>query len=111
MRTIRFRAWKQSEKKMLSWYELRDTGKALDCLNGIIYHAMQFTGLLDKNGKEIYEGDIVKHNKEFGEIQWFRSMWSLHVKFKGGGSSNSHGILGDVLEIIGNIHESPELLK
>lgn len=74
----------------------------------------QFTGLLDKEGVEIYEGDILKTfpilasdkigDKSFNvEVKWGECGWL------------SNGSLGHyqarISEIIGNIHENPELLK
>lgn len=79
----------------------------------------QFTGLHDKNGKEIYEGDIVKFPKQWWhsdrheadkmfveEITWgddYGSWW----RFSGGDWS----VEKEDVEVIGNIYENPELLN
>lgn len=80
----------------------------------------QYTGLKDKNGKEIYEGDIVKTpllDPIFGDIladAWCNAL----IRFNQGSFVvsyyNSHNIylqdLCDKIEILGNIHDNPELL-
>lgn len=84
----------------------------------------QFTGLHDKNGKEIYEGDIVKwiltmpgvgvnggydeyETEEIGEIQWDAGALYLGEYCAAGFAYDSE----NCAEIIGNIHDNPELLK
>jgi len=65
----------------------------------------QYTGLKDKNGKEIYEGDVVRDYE--GVIHYVR--WSV-----GDGCFDFTGspyTLSDDCEVIGNIYDSPELLK
>lgn len=64
----------------------------------------QFTGLHDRNGKEIYEGDILRDQYgNVGPCYWIPSTWEF---INTGGCVES----GERWEIIGNIHESPELL-
>lgn len=113
MRELKFRAWHETDK---CWYnplfiEMNLLGQA------ILHHGLeqfeiipasaieQYTGLKDKNGKEIYEGDIVR--QVGGNLIY-------PVNFKYGGflpfTSDMMSFDADYCEIIGNIHENPELL-
>jgi len=71
--------------------------------------AVFYTGLLDKNSKEIYEGDIVKHTNQICEVFYSTEWCSFKLKNKFYRSP-----MGDdqdfVYEVIGNIYENPELL-
>lgn len=87
---------------------------------------LQFTGLYDKNGKEIYEGDIVRvrHCDEYdnvfytGVMAW-QNEWVLMVDNEplqvwDDGLHNWYGIINlidEYTEVIGNVHQNPELLK
>lgn len=143
MREIKFRAWDMSNKKMIYVQEglsleIHDDGSG--CISDLSTESilefspweyqnrksfddkkimadagilMQYTGLKDKNGKEIYEGDIIRWNPDerkvpIGrnqEVFWDDTGWA---PFRGdmvdGWKSNRY-------EIIGNIYENPELLK
>jgi uncharacterized phage protein (TIGR01671 family) len=83
----------------------------------------QFTGFFDKNGKEIYEGDFVKDGSTTGynylmEVYWDdKFQWSLRLpkinnNFSGSLSNDKYIVPQEMrIEIIGNIHENPELLN
>lgn len=71
---------------------------------------MQYTGLKDKNGKEIYEGDIVEENDSIGIIAFygceFRIAWKVNKDF----FNNSLYCHYKFVEVIGNKYDNPELL-
>jgi len=69
------------------------------------YKLMQFTGLLDKNGKEIYEGDIMCDQYGPFEIKWGIFGW-YPFEYNGGSE-----VSPEKYEVIGNIYENSELLN
>ena len=80
----------------------------------------QYTGLTDKNGKKIFEGDIVKIDGKYIRYIEYSGECSAFVKFRyiDRLTSEFSGYLGkgydnykQTLEVIGNIHDNPELLK
>ena len=68
----------------------------------------QFTGLTDKNGREIYEGDIVKTNKFVTSVTFFEGCFYTVTD---GGNYRCGGWNRSAIEVIGNIHQNPELLE
>lgn len=79
------------------------------------YEIMQYTGLKDKNGKEIYEGDVVKvfTNKEWriGIIIYEHSGFTIDVTNNKELEYGRTSIIENLTEVIGNIYDNPELLK
>lgn len=107
-RPIKFRAW---DKKANCWAENLSVNFMADAkLHTEIsdrYIFLEFTGLLDKNGKEIYEGDLMKDiNGYVSKVQW-------EVQESTHDNSEWVGYRGDLFneEVIGNIYENPKLLK
>ena len=119
-REIKFRVWHKPEKTM-HWYlkakfgtgtNITLEGKFTDVEhvttktvpNGDL-EVMQYTGLKDKKGKDIYEGDLVTYPQIFTAPQ--------EVKYAGGCFVVADMVVGSVadkLEVIGNIYENKELL-
>ena len=128
MREIHFRAWDKILKRVSNVQELK-FGRRNEIIvhtknsgghNIISFELMQFTGLKDKNGKEIFEGDILEENVDWlGEsivpfkLRFLCRHNLLHSTSKfificiGSGDS----IRLDKAIVIGNIYENPELLK
>jgi uncharacterized phage protein (TIGR01671 family) len=124
MREIKFRAWIKDAEKMVTVYHWHQ-GDIMDTIEVSLYgrqqrfladeyELMQYTGLKDKNGKEIYEGDIVRtsHFIKIGVIEY----WSVYHSFEIADILYGNGCIGDKydwsdIEIIGNIYEHPNLLE
>lgn len=103
-------------------YQDENTSSAMNGLNAFSWNVgqvkgetpivMQYTGLKDKNGKEIYEGDIVIIGKSLiEEIKWLDESNWIGEKCPVNGWVNHGSIYKQKPEIIGNIYENPELLR
>lgn len=121
MREIKFRALTSNNEWVYGMYygDFTSTPLAkhyIKDINGYISEIKrntlsQYTGLKDLNGKERFEGDIVKHeNGSIGEIVFHRGKFT--VKEKTIRDTTFYGSLDDIRwKVIGNIYENPELLR
>jgi len=121
MREIKFRAWKPDGRKknrgeMFGHFDLMDDYGNFDVESRDDHFVMQFTGLTDKSGVEIYEGDILERRSKYQddvyeryECVWQYAGWYLrhHCKTYFTSEDPSWG----QLEVIGNIHQNPDLLN
>ena len=102
MREIKFRAWDWGD---MSFFDLWDNFYNNPWADKIF---MQYTGLIDKNGKKIYEGDIVKGGWNYiWEVIYDEDF--LQFRFKNDRELDYYGL--NKLEIIWNIYENPDLLN
>jgi YopX protein len=111
VREIKFRAWGETENHKMAMFSWEEFGHSIgewigNEERGIIL--MQLTGIKDKNGREIYEGDIIHgpvitdtpYTAECPSLQYFHWYQELEDAIEE----------GKQIEVIGNIYETPELL-
>lgn len=131
-RVIKFRAWDGFRMVMpeeRSYYQhymsfcgniVQSSHEGMACFGGQDnwrlhqnFELMQFTGLHDKNGVEIYEGDIMQDHNGFGVVEWHSS--AFRVNYRNGYAKwfYDYTLKGEFesIEVIGNIYQHPELLK
>lgn len=132
MREIKFRAWDKEYKEMWPWHDKEegflDVTELLKFDKENRYILMQYTNLKDKNGQEIYEGDIVKWKQiiyadcskneveeikdaVIGEIYYAEGLW-LGIWTGNEGYMFIPGTVeSEELEVLGNKFENPEILE
>lgn len=121
-RVFKFRVWEKpgeflgSKPKMIDDLHVTlNNGSLNNVLDNSAYEFMQYTGCIDKNGKEIYEGDIVRDTTT-------DSVWAVTWNAEAAGwtdqqdndNNYSYGLyksLEHCMEVIGNIYENPDLLQ
>lgn len=130
MREIKFRAWHSGMRRIISAEELGadqmtilpSTGQFINVSGDFVSRStiypldkfvpMQYTGLKDKNGKEIYEGDVLMYtdacwaNPKQATVVWDPD----HAKFTLD-AEYGWGMIFEDIQVIGNIRENPEMLK
>jgi uncharacterized phage protein (TIGR01671 family) len=132
MREIKFRAWYNKNNEMIVWDDIKDCVQPVDWDDFVAdCELMQYTGLKDKNGVEIYEGDILDVTSElftnFGRTSTgkYRTTYKQVIRTEDGWGcaiiknddiaighkSRGLKIPASFGVVIGNIHQNPELLK
>ncbi len=124
-RIYKFRAWLKADKKMFpvwgikfltkdktAWISLPTWGEDKDYNDFLLkdVELMQYTGLTDKNGKEIYEGDIVKHRIGFCGTD-FKEVIFKDGGFTLNGYEREFSNRMATFEIIGNVWENKDLFN
>ena len=107
MREFKFRAWDTYMECFTlhdSFYEVQKWNRNEGELE--FFKIQQWTGLKDKNGIDIFEGDILKSGKRYWEVVFSHASFMMSW-----GNGASQMFINEMVEVIGNIYENPELLR
>jgi len=116
MKEIKFRAWDKNKERMrkvvrLHWLYGKSPLSFINGWHSYDWQLMQYTGLKDKNGKEIYEGDIVIDDDEYLYIvTWHNEHSSFVLSHDFNDLDDYDGSIFEVRKVVGNIFEDPELI-
>lgn len=114
-REIKFRAWDSKSKVMVD-QTYREAWEVLREALNLDLPVMQYTGLKDKNGKEIYEGDLIKTWDEIIWLVQFNPNAEYELTWQTGKQPEYYRVGMEFVkdckgEVIGNIYENSDLLK
>jgi uncharacterized phage protein (TIGR01671 family) len=122
MREIKVRGYRETAKRWVYGVSIKGDGSflPLNCYRMskffelveecVLKYVTEYTGLLDKNGKEIYDGDILEYKDETGTkikavVEWEEAGWYCDGQFM------EELKLDEYWKVIGNIYENKDLLK
>jgi uncharacterized phage protein (TIGR01671 family) len=125
MREIKFRAW--DGEQIMETFSVQSNGDGINYRGDIMtsWKLMQYTGLKDKKGKEIFEGDVIKWDREGNEQVMHSTSWDGRIDPDTAPFMSAYGTtcgryfrtfmnIYDPVRfgvVIGNIYENPELLN
>ena len=125
-REIKFRAWLKEEKKIVNVETIDFTDKSIqyleksEIINAYLLRRvsfddvelMQYTGIKDKNGKEVYEGDIVILNDAEEENRCVvKYKYGSYILIDGDLREDLSNVEDKFLEVVGNVYEDKNLLE
>lgn len=124
-REIKFRAWNKESDEMYEDilhdrshdFDLNYIGDCMSFGDNEILEIMQYTGLKDKNGKEVFEGDVLRDGKGPDGVVVYNENIACFLMLSGGKTyylnegKPQRGNKLQYTEIIGNIYENPELIN